>query len=368
MKIALITPDWPRTTGGGVAAITATLADGLHAAGQEVQVWTRGGGPRDVALEAERRPYPVRGLPGRSWRRRGVAHWRRGLPDLLEDFAPDALVLATWEPLRAGPACFGGRSVHVFAHGRDLTADLEPPRERARALVLAGGHRWWCLTGWMQGELERRGVPSSSIARLPAAVPSPITSTSPPPARTRGNILAVGRLVPRKGQDVLIAALSHLPAWVQLDVVGEGPDRDRLLALAREGGVDHRVTLRGHVPAAALEDLWARAACFALPVRDEAAGDTEGFGLVFLEAAARGVAAVGGRSSGAAEAVLQDRTGLLVDDPRSPQAVAAALLCLLDHPERAAALGAEGRSLYEATGRPEHLAAAALADLRRTAP
>ncbi len=359
MRIALVTADWPCTTGGGIATLMASLAAGLHEGGHEVEVWTRGGGPRERALRAERRPWPVHGLPGRSWRARGDGHWRRGVAPHLDRFRPDAAVLASWDVAMGALPVLAARGVPVrlFAHGRDVCGDPGADRRAARDAVLGAGHRWFCLTRWMRGELAQRGVDPGAAVQVPAAVPAVALDRRP----EAGRVLAVGRLVPRKGFDVLLEAIGRLPSGARLDVVGEGSDRARLapLAAARPG----RVTLHGSLPGPALEELWARASCFALPVRDEPCGDVEGFGLVYLEAAARGVAAVGGRCSGAAEAVVHGETGLLVDDPRDPAAVAEALAALLDDPVRATELGAAGRALHASGGLPRHLAAAVVADL-----
>ena len=257
MKLAIVTADWPAITGGGVAAITATLADGLHAAGHDVAVWTRGGGRRRADLQNEIRPYPVVGLPGRSWRSRGAAHWRRELPARMDGFAPDAVIASTWDPLPGGADALvvRGRCLRVFAHGRDITGDPGADRVRSRATVLGAGHRWFCLTRWMVGQLTSQGIDPSRVVRVPAAVPPAPGTWSPEP----GRILAVGRLVPRKGQDVLIGAMTRLPN-ARLDIVGRGPDRARLDALVTDRGLADRVTLHGGLPDERLEALWRRAA------------------------------------------------------------------------------------------------------------
>ena len=363
MRLAVVTADWPGTTGGGVAALTSTLADGLSAAGHDVEVWTRGGGRRDALLRTEDRGYPVRGLPGRAWRRRGDVHWSRGLPALLAAFRPDAAIVSTWDPLPGalGPLSTLGRPLRVFAHGRDITGDPGADRRDARAAALRGPHRWFCLTAWMTAQLTSRGVAPSRVLRVPAAVPGP--SVDGPRRPEPGQLLSVGRLVPRKGQDALLGAVAQLPAHVRLDVVGEGPDRARLARLVESLGLGDRVRLHGHVPRPRLEELWSRAALFALPVRDEPEGDAEGYGLVFLEAAARGLPAVGGRVSGAAEAIVHGETGLLVDAPEDSEQVALALRSLLDDAPTAAAMGARGRERWLAVGQPEALAGAVFRDL-----
>jgi phosphatidyl-myo-inositol dimannoside synthase len=363
VKVAIVTPDWPSTTGGGVATLMATLADGIHGLGHPVEVWARGGGARTRALRDEARAYPVVPLPGRSWRTRGASHWKRGLPSLLGQFEPDGVVLASWDPLPGAwePLRAAGLLPRVFAHGRDITGDPGADRLPLRASALGGPFRWLCLTDWMRGELEARGVCAERVVKVPAAVEGGLDLAAAPASPEPDRVLSLGRLVPRKGQDVLIDAVARLPS-VHLDVVGEGPDRPRLQALIDRLRLEDRVTLHGHLPQADLEALWRRASLFALPVRDEGDGDVEGFGLVYLEAAARGVAAVGSRRSGAAEAIVHGETGVLLEDPLDADAIATTLNGLLADAGLRARLSEAAHARWTDGHRPGHLAAAVLAD------
>jgi phosphatidylinositol alpha-1,6-mannosyltransferase len=135
--------------------------------------------------------------------------------------------------------------------------------------------------------------------------------------------------------DVLIEAVGLLrPSMgdLCLAIGGEGRDRRRLEAiLGRSGLGAGAVRLLGRVPDDDLPLLNATADVWAMLCRDRWLGlEQEGFGIVFLEAAAAGVPQVAGRSGGAHEAVVNGETGLVVDDPSDPRAVAAALRTLLD--------------------------------------
>jgi phosphatidyl-myo-inositol dimannoside synthase len=126
-------------------------------------------------------------------------------------------------------------------------------------------------------------------------------------------LLSVGRLQARKGHDLVIRAL---PAFgtrpiLRYVIAGEGPEKDRLTALATSLGLGDRVEFLGKVPPAELPGLYAASDIFVHPNRVEGA-DFEGFGIVFLEAAAAGLPAIGGRSGGVPEAVEDGVTGLLV--------------------------------------------------------
>ena len=157
----------------------------------------------------------------------------------------------------------------------------------------------------------------------------------------------ISRLVPRKGQDVLLEVWPevqrrHPEAW--LAIVGTGPLEDDLRRRADE--LDH-VVVTGRVAWADLPAAYAALDVFAMPCRTRLAGtDVEGLGIVYLEAQACGVPAIAGRSGGAPEAVRDGETGLVVDGRDRP-AVAAAIVELLDDPDRRAAMGEAGRRWVE---------------------
>jgi phosphatidylinositol alpha-1,6-mannosyltransferase len=158
-------------------------------------------------------------------------------------------------------------------------------------------------------------------------------------------VLAVGRLVRRKGFDRLIEAmaivLQTLPDAV-CEIVGDGPERDALLRLADRLGVAHAVHFLGPVEDAELYRAYARAWCFALPVR-RYGNDVEGFGLVYLEAAIAALPSIGGRDSGAAEAIVDSQTGIIVDG-RDCKEIARAVVTLLQDREFAKEMGRLGRA------------------------
>jgi phosphatidylinositol alpha-1,6-mannosyltransferase len=163
-------------------------------------------------------------------------------------------------------------------------------------------------------------------------------------------VLGLSRLVPRKGFDVLLRAAGRLAPWrpdLLVAIGGSGRDRARLERVARTTGAPTRFL--GRVPDADMWRLYACADVFAAPCRDRWFGlEQEGFGIVFIEAAAAGTPAVAGRSGGSHEAVEHGVTGLVVDRPADTGAVAAALAALLDDPDRRTAMGAAARRRVEA--------------------
>jgi phosphatidylinositol alpha-1,6-mannosyltransferase len=167
-------------------------------------------------------------------------------------------------------------------------------------------------------------------------------------------VVCVSRLVPRKGQDMLIRAL---PSWrhrypdTALLLVGGGPYRADLGRLARDHDVEQHVVFTGSVPWEELPAHYAAGDIFAMPCRSRLAGlEVEGLGIVYLEASATGLPVVAGDSGGAPDAVLDGRTGLVVDGRRLAD-VTTAVAKLLDDPGRARSMGAAGRAWVELTWR-----------------
>lgn len=162
-------------------------------------------------------------------------------------------------------------------------------------------------------------------------------------------VVCLGRLVPRKGQDVLIDALALLRNEfpdLHLALIGEGRILTRLYDYAGRRGVLDRVHLTGALVDGAARQWLQAADLFASPVRTRWAGfEVEGFGIVFAEAALSGLPVITGRSGGSPEAVIEGVTGRVVDG-RYADSVAQALAALLRAtPERRREMGLAGRSL-----------------------
>ena len=176
----------------------------------------------------------------------------------------------------------------------------------------------------------------------------------------RPTVVCVSRLVPRKGQDMLIRALPAIRDRVDgaaLVVVGGGPHLETLQRLATDTGVVEHVTFTAGVPFDELAAYYALGDVFAMPCRTRGAGlDVEGLGIVFLEASATGIPVVAGDSGGAPETVLEGETGHVVNG-RDVAAIAAAVSSLLADPDAAVRMGARGREWVMAQWRWDTLAA-----------
>lgn len=154
-------------------------------------------------------------------------------------------------------------------------------------------------------------------------------------------IVAAGNLTASKGFDDLIRAISLLaPAYddVRVALVGSGPERHRLAALAKDLHLKDRIVFYGKQSPERLHRLMAAGDVFVLP------SWREGFGIVYLEAMALGRPVVGCKGQGIGDVIEDGETGLLVE-PRHPDAIAIAIRKLLDDPEMAKAMGAAAAEL-----------------------
>jgi phosphatidylinositol alpha-1,6-mannosyltransferase len=209
------------------------------------------------------------------------------------------------------------------------------------------------------GEYPARVAARAAGARLPTLVVPPGVDPDrfrPLDAAERGTarrrfglasdrplVVGLSRLVPRKGFDVLIDAVAGTDPGVQLAVGGAGRDARRLERRAAERGIGGRAAFLGRVPEAELADLYGCADVFAMVCRERWGGlEAEGYGIVFVEAAACGVPSIAGRSGGSHEAVVDGETGFVVD-PHDAEAVRGALEKLLGDAELRARLGDAAR-------------------------
>lgn len=280
----------------------------------------------------------------------------RRIRALADEVGAGLIVLDPALPVGAlGPKL--GRPYAIVAHGAEVsipgrlapTAPLLKRVLRGASLVVAAGE-------YVLQEAQRAAGSTLNAAVVPPGVDidrfRPLDAAASEAVRAahglprRGPlVVGVSRLVPRKGFDVLIAAASLLVRDVPelvVAIAGGGRDEARLARLARATGAP--VRFLGRVSDADLPGLIASADVFAMPCRRRWGGlEQEGFGIVFLEAAACGVPQVAGESGGAAEAVAHGETGLVVPWPDDPQVVADAIGTLLHDPDAAARMGAAAR-------------------------
>ncbi len=164
---------------------------------------------------------------------------------------------------------------------------------------------------------------------------------------TEFRLLSVGRLVERKGFDMALRAIALLPSGIPLRyyLAGTGPYEDELRRLSRELGIDDKIRFLGFIDEADLPELYRQADLFIMPSRNTERS-VEGFGIVYLEAAACRVPSVAGSGNGAEDAVRPDETGYLVN-PESPQEIAAAIQRAVENPRERRQFGEKAGTRVE---------------------
>jgi glycosyltransferase involved in cell wall biosynthesis len=171
------------------------------------------------------------------------------------------------------------------------------------------------------------------------------TATRPVPNGVL-RVLAVGRLVEKKGFETLIQALHNLGRPVTCTIVGDGPDRRRLAGLVHRLGLDGTVHLPGALTHDELPSEYRTSHVVAVPSVEDATGDRDGLPNVVLEALACGRAVVGSDVAALGSALSHETTGLLVP-PGDVAALRGALVTLADAPALRERLGVAGRQLVE---------------------
>jgi glycosyltransferase involved in cell wall biosynthesis len=177
-----------------------------------------------------------------------------------------------------------------------------------------------------------------------AAVDAAPSLPRPRPPGSRPELLFMGRLVERKGVHLLLEALSSIPGESRplLHIVGDGPERARLQELAGELRLVDDVVFHGFVSTVEKAERLAGCDAFVLPAVVDSKGDTEGLGVVLLEAMTYGKPVIASAAGGIVDIVRDGRNGFLVA-PGDAAALATAIRTCVENPERARELGAQGR-------------------------
>jgi phosphatidylinositol alpha-1,6-mannosyltransferase len=363
-RTLVVTNDFPPRP-GGIQAYVHSLASRLPA--DEVVVYApawKGAVGFDAA-----QPFPVIRhpgslmLPGPDVGRRAAAIARAELCDSVWFGAAAPLGLLAPRLRRAGVARFVAST-----HGHEVGWAMVPGGRQVLRRIGSTVDVVTYLGNYTRARLAPAFGAHPRLERLPSGVDPTVfrADAGGDVVRRRLDltdrpvVVCVSRLVPRKGQDVLLRALPALRRRVPgtcLLLVGGGPDKPRLHRLAADLGVADVVRFTGSVPWTELPAHYAAGDVFAMPCRTRLAGmDVEGLGIVYLEAAATGLPVVAGRSGGAPDAVLDGETGYVVDG-RSVVAVTDAVAGLLADRDQARRLGQRGREWVEREWRWDLLAA-----------
>jgi len=243
------------------------------------------------------------------------------------------------------------RKVLIYTHGEEISQDSENLLSHRRGAFLRHANGVVAVSLFCKGQIiTKYHIDTNKIFVINNGVDLEAFHCGPPnraiwpkAIRDRRIILSVSRLVERKGHETLIRAMPAVLARhpdAHCVIVGGGPLEDRLREIAAEVGVAEQCTVLGPAPHSDVTEYFRSCDVFALPCHTLKDGDTEGFGLVFLEAGACRKPVVAGIAGGTVEAVADGETGLLVDGTSAPD-VANALDRILTDPKLAESLADE---------------------------
>ena len=363
-RVALLPSAYPPSL-GGVEELSRHLALTLREAGDEVEVWTshldsseRTEATSQDGIVVRRFPMPLPGVRPGSWAP-VASDGRQTLVDLraaAEAFRPDVLHVQ----------CFGPNGVYATALSRWRRiplvvslqgetvmddADIFERSHTLRAALRAGLRQASAVTGcsgFTLADAARFGLPEGAgeVVFNGVSLDQPVPAY---PAADQRYVLAIGRVVEKKGFDLLIrgfARIAHRYPDVELRIGGSGPALGDLAALATATGLGARVRVLGRQDRAEVAGLMAGADCVAMTSR------LEPFGIVVLEAWRAGAPVLCTSFGGPPEFVDDGATGLLVD-PFDTDAVAAGLGRLLGDATLRRSIGAAGAAEVQRFGWPE---------------
>ncbi len=342
-RVLLVTPDFPPSE-GGIQLLLSRIVE--HTPEIDYRVLTLGQPgaedyDREFAAEVRRVGSSVgdRRLAALALNARSLGEARAFKPDLILS----GHVVASLGAL-ALRRMMGAIPLVQYVH-----ADEFRVRNRLTAAAVKQAEATIAVSRYTRDMCLDAGADAARIHVIPPGIDLPPAPTAA--REEQPTLLTVATLLFRyKGHDTMVRALPLVRAkvpdmrWV---VVGDGPFRPALENAIRAYGVGDAVELRGRVSDEERDQWLDRASVFCMPSRVPAAGlGGEGFGIVYMEAAAHGIPTIGGNVAGARDAVDDGVTGLLVD-PTDHLALAEAATALLGDPQRAQAMGAAGREHAE---------------------
>ncbi len=338
-RLLILTPDYPPAP-GGIQVVAQRLAEGMRDLEIEVLAPDSPGATQfDAASTVRTRRVPggrrLRGGQNALLNAAGLA--------LALSFRPDVTLSAHIVTSPAAAAIrrtLRSRTVQYF-HAEEIGA-----KPRLAAFAARQADASIAVSAYTAGLLATAGAPPERVHVIANGTDIP-DDPAPQPV-DRPTILTIARIEERyKGHDTMVRALALVLAKVpdaQWVVIGDGSLRPGLEQLARSYGVAGSIRFLGAVSDDQRNAWLARAHVLAMPSRLPAGAFAgEGFGIVYLEAAAYGKPVVAGNVGGAVDAVVDGETGLLVD-PLDPLAVAGAITTLLQDEVLARRLGAAGQA------------------------
>lgn len=354
MKILITTVDWAEKGGGGLTRFSKGLAFGLKQNGINVHVLIEENGPNSQKSENSYIIHTVKyaGSPLKRAYQFAIRMFR------ITNNTFNAVLCISWSPV--GIAALLNKILRkipywVTCQGNDI---IEPRRSLfyrfLMKIVLKNADKILCISDFTAKEAINSGAKKDKLKIIGCGITPSDLKIDPDnfSLRKKHNlksnpvILTVGRLIPRKGQDMVIKAMPYIikkyPDCVYV-IIGEGNDKERLIKITSETKVPDNVIFTGFLNDSLAYQCMAECDVFIMPSRNIINdGEVEGFGIVFLEANYFKKPVIAGNAGGMSDAVLDGETGFLVD-PMNPKNIANNILRLLDDKNLRNIMGAKGR-------------------------
>jgi phosphatidylinositol alpha-1,6-mannosyltransferase len=358
--ILILTDEYP-PIGGGVGQWAYGIAHALSAQGHGVEVLTR---EREDGPSGDPGPasdVPVIRIRGRDWKRYRSWYWHRGMRKHVgSGRIPDLIIATTWPRARSAlPVARRARiPMAVVVHGLDITRRMSFLERLGLRYTLG---RCFRIVAVSEFTRDRLGAMLPDLEDRILVVPNGVDPTrfSPGPRdhalggqwgiRPRDPVvLTLARVIRRKGHDHVIRAMPRIlraaPRSKYL-ICGLGSESylAELRRLVGNLGLEDSVVFGGFIETERVNSVYNLCDVYVMASREIVeAGDTEGFGITYLEANACQKPVVGGRTGGVPDAIVDGQTGYLVD-PTDTVEIADKVGLLLGDPELAARLGRQGR-------------------------
>jgi phosphatidylinositol alpha-1,6-mannosyltransferase len=362
MNILIVGSDF-KPLAGGVAEYTHRLALHLHKTGDNVMVLSEN--MQNAQLFDKTCPYLVYRYNFRFVTRGKIRKYYAGykwLRDFVKNHFPIDIIISNCHEISSILVSAVSKSLNIpfslFTYGSEVNRKEMKEKIKIRC-VLRSADKVFSCSSFTRNLIMKYGVPRNRTAVVLGGISLDEFDTSRSKYKSAPDtvlslkgkrvIFTCGRVVERKGHDMVIKALPRILQKVHnvmYLIAGEGPYKTKLKELVHGYRLNEHVIFTGRVTDSERQALYDRCKVFAMPCRELENGRVEGFGLVFLEANAFCKPVVAGRSGGAVDAVEHEKTGLLVN-PLDVNDIADAIIWLLLHPEEAAQMGKNGRQRIE---------------------
>ncbi|NTV45650.1 MAG: glycosyltransferase family 4 protein [Chlorobiales bacterium] len=361
-EIVIFSEDFPPKD-GGIAQWAMGVARSLRKMGYGVHVLTRYLSHAAEGIQNQE-PYPVVQVHGNRWRQFRSLYAYRGLKSFYESGKkPEVVIATTWNIARGLISLVRKHRTKlvVVIHGLEVTRKMSWLKRRWMVQTLNAADAIISVSQFTRKQvLDHYPVNPDKVLVLPNGVdseyfcPGANTTALRKKFKLEGKkvILTLARLIERKGHDKVIEAMPKViqkvpDAHYLISGTPKGEYYERLLKLIEALGLRDNVTFVGYIPAEEMNQYYNLCDVYIMPSRElEGVGDTEGFGITYLEANACEKPVIGGRSGGVVDAIVDGKTGYLVD-PLSVDEIGEKLSLLLSDSELATRLGKSGRARIE---------------------